>query len=80
MTSKSGKALKRKPKTTRTISAKALDSLIGSWEVEPPVSKLYLELAPPTLEDNISDMHRVMRGIKQAYPDHEEIPPMITRS
>ncbi|MCI5219090.1 MAG: hypothetical protein D3914_07835 [Candidatus Electrothrix sp. LOE2] len=70
MTAKSGKALKRKPKTTRTISAKALDSLIGSWEVEPPVSKLYLELAPPTLEDNIADMDRVMRGIKQAFPDH----------
>ena len=70
MTSKSGKALKRKPKTTRTISAKALDSLIGSWEIEPPVSKLYLKLTPPSLDDNISDMDRVMRGIRQAFPDH----------
>ena len=70
MTTKSGKALKRKPKTTRTISAKALDSLIGSWEIEPPVSKLCLKLNPPSLEDNISDMDRVMRGIKQAFPDH----------
>ncbi len=81
MTTKSGKALKRKPKTTRTISAKALDTLIGTWGVDPPVSKLYLELDPPTMEDNISDMQRVMRGIKMMFPgdprepsyDHPEL-------
>ncbi len=72
MTTKSGKALKRKPKTTRTISARSLDTLIGKWQVDPPVSKLYLELPPPTLEDNISDMQRVMRGIKQVMPDPRE--------
>ncbi len=72
MTTKSGKALKRKPKTTRTISARSLDTLIGQWKVDPPVSKLYLELPPPTMEDNISDMQRVMRGIKQVMPDPRE--------
>ncbi len=72
MTTKSGKALKRKPKTTRTISARSLDALIGEWQVDPPVSKLYLELPPPTMEDNISDMQRVMRGIKQVMPDPRE--------
>ncbi|HHD62799.1 MAG TPA: DUF4445 domain-containing protein [Desulfobulbaceae bacterium] len=72
MTTKNGKALKRKPKTTRTISARSLDTLIGEWKVDPPVSKLYLELDPPTMEDNISDMQRVMRGIKQVMPDPRE--------
>jgi len=72
MTTKSGKALKRKPKTTRTISARSLDTLIGEWKTDPPVSKLYLELDPPTMEDNISDMQRVMRGIKQVMPDPRE--------
>jgi uncharacterized 2Fe-2S/4Fe-4S cluster protein (DUF4445 family) len=72
MTTKSGKALKRKPKTTRTISARSLDTLIGEWKVDPPVSKLYLELDPPTMEDNISDMQRVMRGIRQVMPDPRE--------
>jgi len=72
MTTKSGKALKRKPKTTRTISARSLDALIGEWQLDPPVSKLYLELDPPTLEDNISDMQRVMRGIRQVMPDSRE--------
>ncbi len=72
MTTKSGKALKRKPKTTRTISARSLDTLIGDWKTDPPVSKLYLELDPPTMEDNISDMQRVMRGIRQVMPDPRE--------
>ncbi len=74
MTTKSGKALKRKPKTTRTISAKALDSLVGNWQTDPPVSKMYLELDPPTMEDNISDMQRVMRGIKLQLPGDSREP------
>ncbi len=74
MTTKSGKALKRKPKTTRTISARSLDTLIGTWKTDPPVSKLYLELNPPTMDDNVSDMLRVMRGIKQVMPDPREPP------
>ena len=68
----SGKSLKRKPKTTRTISARSLDTLIGTWDVDPPVTKLYLELNPPTLSDNISDMQRVMRGFRLARPDDSE--------
>ncbi|WP_456384986.1 ASKHA domain-containing protein [Desulfolithobacter sp.] len=72
ITTAGGRALKRKPKTTRTISARSLDTLIGKWDVDPPVAKLYLELDPPTLDDNISDMQRVMRGIRQALPDTPE--------
>lgn len=69
---KSGKVLKRKPKTTRTISARSMDTLIGQWETDPSVSKLYLELPPPTMADNLSDIQRVMRGIKQVMPDLRE--------
>lgn len=72
ITTASGRALKRKPKTTRTISARSLDTLIGKWDVDPPVAKLYLELDPPTMDDNISDMQRVMRGIRQVLPDTPE--------
>jgi uncharacterized 2Fe-2S/4Fe-4S cluster protein (DUF4445 family) len=74
------KALKRKPKTTRTIAARSLETLTGTWDIDPPVTKLFLELKPPTIEDNISDMQRVMRGFKQARPgesdpsyDHPEL-------
>lgn len=68
----SGKSLKRKPKTTRTISARSLDTLIGKWDIDPPVTKIYLELDPPTIDDNVSDMQRVMRGYKQAMPGEDE--------
>jgi len=67
-----GEALKREPKTTRSISARALGDLVGQWKVDPPVRKLFLQLPPPTLEDNISDMQRLMRGITSALPDNLE--------
>lgn len=70
--SKSGKALKAKPKTTRAISARSLDHLIGSWQVAPPVEKRFLKLDPPTLEDNVPDLQRLMRAIKQKCHDCAE--------
>ena len=61
----SGKALKRKPITTRSISARSLDTLIGSWTVSPPVEKRFYKLDPPTLEDNVPDLQRLLRAIKK---------------
>ena len=63
-----GKSFKSKPKTTRTISAKSLENLIGTWEIAPPVRKLYLSLPPPTLADNVPDMQRLIRGIIKTSP------------
>jgi len=71
-TSKDGKALKAKPKTTRSISARSLDHLIGTWQVAPPVEKRFLTLEPPTLEDNVPDLQRLMRGIKKKCHDCSE--------
>lgn len=75
-----GTALKSKPKTTRTISAGALETLVGAWKIDPPVRKLYLSLPPPTLDDNIPDMQRLIRGISRSAPakyepdyDHPEL-------
>jgi len=67
-----GKALKRAPKTTRTISARSLESLIGKWDVNPPVRKVFLKMPPPTLGDNISDMQRLMRALKKKNPESLE--------
>lgn len=67
-----GKSLKSKPKTTRTISARSLENLVGTWEINPPVRKLHLSLPPPSLDDNIPDMQRLIRGIsltEPGYPD-----------
>jgi len=55
--------LKRKPKTTKAISARSLDDLLGEWQVSPPVKKIFVKLTPPTLEDNIPDLQRLMRGL-----------------
>lgn len=67
-----GKALKREPKTTRAISARSMESLVGTWEIDPPVGKLFLKLPPPSMDDNVSDMQRLMRAIKNALPDNLE--------
>ncbi len=37
------------------------------WKFNPPLNKYYLELPPPTLDDNASDLFRLMRGLKQSY-------------
>ena len=60
-----GKALKRKPKTTRAISARSLEVLIGRWDIDPPVKKCFIKLPRPTIENNVSDMKRLMSGIRE---------------
>ncbi len=67
-----GKALKCRPKATRPISARSLEALVGTWQTAPPVRKIFLTLSPPAIDDNISDMQRLLRGIKIALPDCPE--------
>ncbi|MCF6289595.1 MAG: ASKHA domain-containing protein [Desulfobacterales bacterium] len=69
---KEGRALKRKPKTTRSISARSMVPLIGTWEVDPPVEKRCLQLPKPTLEDNIPDLQRLIRAIRKSCHDCKE--------
>jgi uncharacterized 2Fe-2S/4Fe-4S cluster protein (DUF4445 family) len=49
------------------IAAQTPASLVSGWSFDPPVQKLYLKLPVPTLEDNISDLSRLLRGIRQQY-------------
>jgi len=44
-----------------------LEALASGWRFNPPLSKLFIELLPPTLEDNTSDLSRLLRGLKQQY-------------
>lgn len=69
---KDGKKLKRKPKTTRSISARSLDDLIGAWDVDPPVEKRFFSLNKPTIEDNVSDLQRLTRAINRGCPECRE--------
>ena len=66
---KDGKKLKRKPKTTSSISARSLDDLIGGWDVDPLVEKRFFSLSKPTIEDNVSDLQRLTRTISKGCPE-----------
>ena len=69
---KDGKKLKRKPKTSRSISARSLDDLIGNLDVDPPVEKRFYSLNRPTIEDNVSDLQRLTRAISKGCPECRE--------
>lgn len=43
------------------------EALATGWRFKPPLSKLFVELSPPTIEDNVSDLSRLLRGLKQRY-------------
>ncbi|MBU2534788.1 MAG: DUF4445 domain-containing protein [Chloroflexi bacterium] len=41
--------------------------LATGWRFVPPLSKYFVELSPPTLDDNTSDLSRLLRGLRQRY-------------
>ena len=41
--------------------------LATGWRFTPPLSKYYVELPPPAMEDNTSDLSRLLRGLRQRY-------------
>ncbi len=60
-------ALKRKDNAPLILSALDIGDLVKGWEVDPAVFKRYIELQPPSIEDNISDLSRLTRELKQKY-------------
>jgi len=42
-------------------------ALVSGWHFDPPVKKLYVELPPPSLEGNSSDLTRLLRILKQQH-------------
>lgn len=46
---------------------KVSEVLATGWRFHPPLSKFYIELSPPTLKDNTSDISRLLRGLKKQY-------------
>lgn len=54
-------------KESHNIATQMPAVLVSGWCFDPPVKKLYVELSIPTIEDNISDLSRLLRGIKQQY-------------
>lgn len=41
--------------------------LASGWRFKPPLSKYFLELSPPTAVDNLSDLSRMLRGMRRRY-------------
>jgi len=54
-------------KEKKEIAAQVPLSLAVGWRFSPPVSKFFIELPKPTLEDNTSDLSRLLRGLRQQY-------------
>lgn len=50
-----------------TEAKKVSEVLAAGWRFRPPLSKFFVELPPPTLEDNTSDLSRLLRGLKLNY-------------
>ncbi len=61
------KAVFAREKKAMATGIQPLAALAKGWGFNPPVSKLLLELPPPTLADNTSDLSRLLRGLKQQY-------------
>ncbi len=59
------KAVFAREKEAMAAGIQPLAALAKGWGFNPPVSKLLLELPPPTLTDNTSDLSRLLRGLKQ---------------
>ncbi len=49
------------------VGHKGMKALATDWQFSPPLSKYYVELPPPTLADNVSDLSRLLRGLRQKY-------------
>ncbi len=56
----------RKPKG-QFLTEDEVAQLNPDWKKESPVHKLYLELPPPSKEDNSTDLQRLIRGLRQKY-------------
>lgn len=49
------------------LTSKDLSELFGDFELEPATRRYYIEIAPPTLEDNLSDLERLKRELIRTY-------------
>jgi uncharacterized 2Fe-2S/4Fe-4S cluster protein (DUF4445 family) len=49
------------------LSPKDIFQLVQGWDVDPTVFKRYVELNPPTLNDNVSDLTRLTHAIHRQH-------------
>jgi uncharacterized 2Fe-2S/4Fe-4S cluster protein (DUF4445 family) len=63
---------KERPKTGawQVVSEIKIEDLIVEGKFHPPIEKKYIEVEPPTMADNVSDLSRVIRSLKKGYSLH----------
>jgi len=47
--------------------AERVETVATGWTFTPPLNKLFIALPPPTLDDNTSDLSRLLRGLRKQY-------------
>ena len=63
-----------------TGGAGSAEAIATGWRFKPPLNKCYIELPPPTLEDNTSDLSRLLRGLKkQCSLNYTGVAPDVVR-
>ena len=62
-------ALKRVTADTHISSDMQMSELFKNIHMKPLTSKVYIELPEPTLEDNLSDFDRLIRGLGDKVPE-----------
>src|SRR5208337_3953383 len=60
-------ALKKRREPSHILAVVDLDRLVKGWSVDPSVFKKYIELPPPSTEDNLNDLARLTRELKKTY-------------
>jgi uncharacterized 2Fe-2S/4Fe-4S cluster protein (DUF4445 family) len=53
--------------TGRHIVSQEIEKLVGGAWYNPALKKFFVELEPPTLDDNASDLSRLLRALKQQH-------------
>jgi uncharacterized 2Fe-2S/4Fe-4S cluster protein (DUF4445 family) len=69
--------LKKTAGDTHISSDFQMDELFKNIHVKPLVSKLYVELPEPTLEDNVSDFNRLIRELGNNLPEGNISAPLM---
>ena len=57
--------LSREAQVVEGGGPKAAEAIATGWSFSPPLNKCYVELSSPTLKDNVSDLSRLLRGLKR---------------
>ena len=61
------KGARVREQTGRHIVSQEIEKLVGGAWYNPALKKFFVELDPPTLDDNASDLSRLLRALKQQH-------------